>query len=284
MIYRRAIRNGEVTVNPCSNLDLPAVRGRRERIPSPQEAVALLAALPESDRALWATALYARALRRGELLALQWDDVDLAKGVIRVRRAMDARGSIISPKSAAGIRAVPVAKVLRAYLAAHRLRNSSAHYVFGSGDRPFVPTAVSKRAEKAWTAADLTPIGLHDARHAAASLLIAAGVNVKALATYMGHGVYHDHARSLRPPVLRQRGRGCSTRRRVSRSAWKSGQRSERGLLGRVRAVRRRSGIAVVVAVMATKCQPSGAGRGCARSGFGGSVEIAPGFGSKGSP
>jgi len=100
--------------NPCSNLDLPAVRGRRERIPSPQEAAALLAALPEPDRALWATALYA-GLRRGELLALQWDDIDPANGVIRVRRALDARGTIISPKSAAGISAVPVAKVLRAY-------------------------------------------------------------------------------------------------------------------------------------------------------------------------
>jgi integrase len=33
----------------------------------------------------------------------------------------------------------------------------------------------------------LKPIGLHDARHAAASVLIAAGVNVKALSTYMGH-------------------------------------------------------------------------------------------------
>ncbi len=36
-------------------------------------------------------------------------------------------------------------------------------------------------------AAKLNPIGLHDARHAAASVLIAAGVNVKALSTYMGH-------------------------------------------------------------------------------------------------
>ena len=48
-------------------------------------------------------------------------------------------------------------------------------------------TTVSKQAEMAWRAADLTPIGLHDARHAAASVLIAAGVNVKALATYMEH-------------------------------------------------------------------------------------------------
>jgi integrase len=186
VIYRRAIRAGDVTVNPCANLDLPAVRGRRQRTPSPPESAALLAALPEADRALWATALYA-GLRRGELRALIWDDLDLTAGVIHVRRAMDAHGSIISPKSAAGTRTVPIAHVLRGYLAGHRLRNGSARYVFGSGGRPFVPTTVAKRAQAAWTAAGLEPIGLHDARHAAASILIAAGVNIKALSTYMGH-------------------------------------------------------------------------------------------------
>ena len=186
VIFRRAIRDGEVSVNPCSTLDLPAVRSRRDQIPSPQQSADLLAALPEGDRPLWATALYA-GLRRGELLALQWGDVDFASGVIRVRRSMDARGSIIAPKSAAGTRAVPIARVLRAYLAEHRLRNGSARYVFGAGDRPFVPATVASRANRAWTAAGLEPIGLHDARHAAASVLIAAGVNLKALATYMGH-------------------------------------------------------------------------------------------------
>ena len=43
------------------------------------------------------------------------------------------------------------------------------------------------RAEKAWHAAGLTPITLHEARHTYASLLIAAGVNSKAVSTYMGH-------------------------------------------------------------------------------------------------
>jgi integrase len=186
VIYRRAIRADEITATPCVNLDLPAVRGRRDRVPSPIEAAALISALPESDRALWATALYA-GLRRGELRALQWDDVDLVAGVIRVRRSMDARGSIIAPKSAAGTRTVPIAKVLRAHLAAHRLRNRSSRYVFGTGHRAFTPTSVTKRARAAWLATQLKPIGLHDARHAAASVLIAAGVNVKALSTYMGH-------------------------------------------------------------------------------------------------
>ena len=44
-----------------------------------------------------------------------------------------------------------------------------------------------KRARDAWTTASLTPIGLHECRHSYASFMIAAGVNTKALSTYMGH-------------------------------------------------------------------------------------------------
>lgn len=186
VIFRRAIRSGEVSTNPCTDLDLPAVRGRRKHIPSPAEAAALLTALPREDRGLWATALYA-GLRRGELRALRWEDIDLKAGVIHVRQAMDSRGAIIAPKSAAGTRTVPMAKVLRGYLKQHRLQAGASQYVFGSGSHPFHPGAVAMRARKAWTTAKLTPIGLHDARHTAASVLIAAGVNVKALSTYMGH-------------------------------------------------------------------------------------------------
>jgi len=43
------------------------------------------------------------------------------------------------------------------------------------------------RAETAWAAAGLAPIGLHECRHTFASFIIAAGVNAKVLSTYMGH-------------------------------------------------------------------------------------------------
>jgi len=82
-IYRRALSRGEVAANPCSGLQLPAVRGRRERYAAPTEAEALIAAVPAADRPIWATAMYG-GLRRGELQALRAEDVDLANGVIRV--------------------------------------------------------------------------------------------------------------------------------------------------------------------------------------------------------
>ena len=188
-IYRRALLRSEVMVNPTVGLALPAYRGRRERVARPAEARALLEALREEDRPVWATALYA-GLRRGELRALRWSDVDFEVGLIRVERAWDDRVGPIAPKSRAGRRRVPLAKPLRAYLAAHRLRErgEGRELVFGrSNGRAFSSEALALRSRKAWRAAGLAPIGLHECRHTYAAFMIAAGVNAKALSTYMGH-------------------------------------------------------------------------------------------------
>jgi integrase len=186
-IFRRAVARGDIALNPTSGLELPAVRGRRDRIASPAEAAKLVDALPERDRALWATALYC-GLRRGELQALRWEDVDLAKGVIRIERAWDVREGEIEPKSRAGRRTVPIPAVLRDYLVEHKQRSDAKGLVFDRPDgKAFDGPTVDARAKAAWRAAGLDPITLHEARHTFASLMIAAGVNAKALATYMGH-------------------------------------------------------------------------------------------------
>ena len=202
-LYRHALSLDEVSGNPCTGLRLPAVRGRRDRIASPSEAAALLDALPLVDRAVWATAIYA-GLRRGELLALEWRDVDLAAGKISVERAWDiAAGEDVGPKSAEGKRIVPIASKLKAILAEHRLASGrSDGYVFGDGDRPFSPSALTARCDAAWGAAGLNRLTLHEARHTYASLMIAAGVNAKALSTYMGHaniGITLDRYGHLMP-------------------------------------------------------------------------------------
>jgi integrase len=188
-IYRHAIALDEVAVNPTAGLHLPAARGKRDRIASPEEAADLIAALPAGDRAIWATALYA-GLRLGELLALDWADVDLAAGVIRVERSYDARAGVtVKPKSRAGRRTVPVAAILRDELVEHRMRQGrSLGLAFGrSAERPFNASTIWARARRAWKDSGLEPIGLHECRHTFASLMIAAGVNAKALAAFMGH-------------------------------------------------------------------------------------------------
>jgi integrase len=156
---------------------------------SPNLAAKLLAALPDEDRALWATAFYA-GLRRGELLSLRWQDVDLPAGVIRVERAWDPQARVfVGPKSRAGTRTVPVPSVLREHLAAQRLRTGRAHGLAFSNDpeTPLNYRQIPRRALAAWKQAGLEPIGLHEARHTFASLMIHAGVNAKALSSFMGH-------------------------------------------------------------------------------------------------
>jgi integrase len=110
-LYRRHRR--DVPVDPTEGLDLPAPSEARQRAAAPAEAFALLGALPDDERALWATAFLA-GLRRGELRALRISDVDYpAVTTIRVERGWDDEEGPIEPKSRKGRRTVPVASELR---------------------------------------------------------------------------------------------------------------------------------------------------------------------------
>lgn len=187
-IYRDAdlLTTGEVG-NPTTGLRLPAVRGKRERVASVDEATRLIESLPEQDRALWGCAFYA-GLRHGEIKALRWEDVHLAKGTITVSASWDQHAGRVAPKSSAGKRTVPIIGRLRDLLVAHRMLSTrSTGLVFGRTDSdPFNSSSVNARAQRAWQSAQLTPIVLHEARHSCASFLIAAGANAKTIST-IGH-------------------------------------------------------------------------------------------------
>ena len=136
------------------------------------------------DRAL-------RCLRLGELQALDWADVDPATNLIHVERSWDRNAGFIEPKSRSGRRRVPITNTLRNHLLTHRLQQGTGGngFVFPNtrGNRPFNPSTVNERAQAAWAKAQLKPLSLHECRHTYAAYMIAAGINTKALSTYMGH-------------------------------------------------------------------------------------------------
>jgi len=215
-IYRHALSEGRVAVNPCLGLQLPAVESGRDRIASPAEAEELLTALPESDRGLWATAFFA-GLRRGELRALRVNDVDVKAGIITVSHGWDDIEGEIEPKSKKGTREVPMPALLAEVLAAHIMRTGRRErdLIFGkTADVPFAPATVREVAIRAWEAENekraarnlplLEPILLHSARHTFVSYMHAAGVSLEEIGDYVGHASSYmtDKYRHLLPSSI----------------------------------------------------------------------------------
>jgi integrase len=189
LVFRWARSRGIVAVDPTDGLELPEKSSRQRIPPSPADAACLLAAAPEPDRPVWATAMLA-GLRRGELLALDWASIDLSAGVLRVERSYDPTSATFGrPKSKHGIRTVPITAALAPYLREHALRSGRrAGLVFGeTATRPLDSRRLQERADNTWQAARLTRVTLHACRHLYASMSIAAGVNAHALCRYMGH-------------------------------------------------------------------------------------------------
>jgi integrase len=188
-IYRRGRSREGLAVNPTRDLELPAPTPKEVEIVAPEVAAELLAAIPAEDRAIWATALYA-GLRYGELRALRWSSVDLASGSIRVVESWDAKAGSIAPKTRTSRRSTPLPGLLRDYLMEHRISRgepAADALVFGNDGVPFQAAVIYRRADRAWQDASLGRLRLHQARHTYASFMIAAGVNAKALSSFMGH-------------------------------------------------------------------------------------------------
>jgi integrase len=180
-IYRRSRQLGEVQANPTNGLSVPAVNRRQTRFATAEQIEAMLDHLDDpKDRAIWGTALYA-GLRRGELMALHREDVDLATGLIRIERGWDDCEGEVPPKSKQGRRKVPIPAVLRDRLAEYLIDGPASGRIFVGARDSY------ERGRKAAAAAGVEPPTLHECRHGYAALMIAAGVNVKALSTFMGH-------------------------------------------------------------------------------------------------
>jgi integrase len=129
-------------------------------------------------------------MRNGGLRALRVDDVDPAAGVIRVERGWDEKEGEIEAKSAAGKRKVPIPGALRDTVIEHVMSSGRAR--IPAHPRPYRLRRLQREGvagprRHRVAQGGLNRITPHQCRHAYASLMIGAGVNAKALSTFMGH-------------------------------------------------------------------------------------------------
>jgi integrase len=201
---RFAVRRGLIAANPCTlltNDERPHHAPRKEKhVWSDEEIAALLSASEQIARQpesrydytpLIRTAIYT-GLRLGELLGLQWQDIDLQDGAMHVRRQWTRSNEYGPTKTTAGVRRVPLPKELVQFFA--ELKLGSEHPddedpVFASREgTPLGHRNVGRRGfEPAAALAEINDVTFHDTRHAFASRMIARGIEPVTLAKLMGH-------------------------------------------------------------------------------------------------
>lgn len=193
-----AVRWGLRDTNPFTDLDMPRLARRSVRALSPDDARAIIAACeptwfgPAVAVALWT------GLRQGELLALRWEDVNLAGRTLTVTHSLarlpspgGTRFVLDEPKTSRSRRTVPLTAPALAVLRAHRKASlgGNAHgLVFARPDgRPIDGTQLTHAFQAALEAAGLPRMTWHDLRHGFVSLLLGAGVPLPLVSELAGH-------------------------------------------------------------------------------------------------
>lgn len=205
-VLRRALQDAVldrvIEVNPVIGTKRPRVNKPKHTTWTGAQAATFLTAI-EGQRfaALWTLAL-ATGMRRGELCALRWEDVDLEAGVVHVERSVtvqtgermygtpknhERRDVTIDPRTVADLRAWRKAQ------AAERLQWGAAYdttedLVFTWENGAAVsPDYVSKVFVTSQAGMGLPRLKLHEARHTHATLLLRDGVPVHIVAKRLGH-------------------------------------------------------------------------------------------------
>lgn len=188
-IFKRARKVYGLPTNPAAEVERPPIQqsGNIE-VFSLEEVMALVrAAASAQDAAIYLTAAFT-GLRRGELLALRWRDVDFSNQVIRVR-ASYADGALTTPKSGK-VRSVPMAPDVAEALAKLGQRASwtdDDDLVFvGQGGGYLDGRALRRRYDSALKRAGLRKLRFHDLRHTFGTRMIGKA-DIRRVQEWMGH-------------------------------------------------------------------------------------------------
>lgn len=181
MVFDQAIISGHISTNPCAAVSLPrglAVTSRE--LPSEEDIQKVIASV-DLPFGLFAYLLLFTGLRRGEALALTYEDIE--DGCLRVNKAVafeSNRPVLKETKTAAGNRVVVLPDVLKERL------GSGSGYIFNTDGELITKSAFRKRWDKYVNLAGISCTA-HQLRHAYATFLYDAGIDEKSAQELLGH-------------------------------------------------------------------------------------------------
>ncbi|MEY9853834.1 integrase [Leifsonia sp. EB41] len=202
-ILDSAVRDELLGKNPAAALRRPKVEHHEAAYLNPNEVRHLLDAATGSPARPVFELLLHTGLRRGEALALRWEDIDFTARTIRVRGTLARVGSellVTEPKTEKSRRTVYMTDASERVLRAARLEQSEGRLRLGSAwvqtgfvfttevGTPRDPRNLLRSLKLAAKKAGLpTTVGLHTLRHSAASTMLAGGVPLKVVSEILGH-------------------------------------------------------------------------------------------------
>jgi len=201
-----AMKRRLIQWNPALQVELPEHRAARTTIWEPAHIARFLDGSREHRLSALFHLMVFTGMRRGEAIGLHWADVDLDRSQISIRWQVTDPGDgprLTSPKTAAGVRTVPIDRASVDVLRRHRGAQEAERASWGSAwtDNGLVftrengdllrPDGITHLFGQLLQRVDVPRIRLHDLRHTHASLALAAGVDVKVVSDRLGHSTTH---------------------------------------------------------------------------------------------
>ena len=185
-----AVRHKLILTNPTEGCELPKVEHREMKTLPAERLGAFLREAKESGVYELYYLDLATGLRRGELLGLKWEDIDLQNGIIHVRRQVarvDGEVKELPLKTKNSYRNISISQDAVAMLTEMEAHRSSDYVFPSSTGGPISPDSVNNMLHRVLKRAGLPSIRFHDLRHTFATLALQNGVDIKTVSGMLGH-------------------------------------------------------------------------------------------------
>ena len=188
----KAVSGNLIPQNPASGCKLPPARKGEMNLLSREAMQKLLIQAKEEKYYELFLLEFATGLRLGELTALQWEDLNMTTGELRISKQAVVIGSevvVTEPKTKAAVRTLLLPPKVLEVFREYRKRNVS-RWLFPSPkkeDSPLLPSVVRQRLHRLLDHAGCERMRFHDLRHTFATLALESGKDVKTLSAMLGH-------------------------------------------------------------------------------------------------